>query len=406
MKWLYPPFMFALAFFYAKINYSDYMPKPNQWPASRAPAQQLQTCREMLSDFYPTQTSDFIDLRLENNTDFFSFFRAFSPVFYKEMQTPELNAMLKPLEKFRGTIAADLHIENFGFIIDDKGKVVFTVNDIDDATEGEISRDVIRHFVSAKIVNKDISWEDYYSAYQKGLKGESHDFSFHVAQGMDNVADVTKKNLEKNIQFEVPFKFIKFKKPYKVTTEEENSELLKGLKKQFPQIEIFDQYMRMKEDGGSAGLKRYQVLARVSPKDKVQWLDVKETAMSGYDRMFNPESKVPFEERLAAVKANIYNGQFDESLKVVNIQNHPYSVRFVDQFSSGLKLADIPEDDYKDVILDEAYVIGKIHKLSLKESALDYAQTWSEIKSNALEEQLVNLKFRLKDIYENSKKGK
>lgn len=403
MKWLYPSFVFTLAFFYAKINYSDFLPKKNQWPVSRAPAQQAQTCKEILSDFYPTQSSVFLDDRISNVDDFFSFFRAFSPVFYKEMVNQNLDSYLKPLDKFRGTISGDLHIENFGFILDDKGKVVFTVNDIDDATEGFISYDVIRHFVSAKIVDKKISWDDYFSVYQKGLKGESHNFSFHVTQGIDNVADVTKQNLEKNIKFEVPFKFKKFKKPYRTITELEQMTLQKALKEKFPDIEIFDQYVRIKEDGGSAGLIRYQVLARVSPKDKVQWLDVKETVLSGYDRVFNPQSKVTFEDRLISVKNDIYSNQLDESLKVVTINKHAYSLRFVDQFSSGLKLADIPEDDYASVILDEAYVIGKIHRVTLKDHAAEYAKIWSQFKSHELEEKFVNLKFKLKDLYEENK---
>lgn len=403
MKWLYPPFIFTLAFFYAKINYNDFMPKKNQWPVSRAPAQKAQTCKEMLSDFYPSQTSNFLDDRLDNNQDFFSFFRAFSPLFYNEINNQKLNTYLSPLNKFRGTIAGDLHIENFGFIINDKGVVVFAVNDIDDATEGFFSYDVIRHFVSAKIVDKKITWDEYFSAYQKGLKGESHAISFHVNLGMESVADVTKENLEKYIKFEVPFKFKKFKKPHRTITDTESAALEKGLREKFPDIEIFDQYVRIKDDGGSAGLIRYQVLARVSPKDKVQWLDIKETAVSGYDRVFDPKTTVAFEDRLTNVKTNIYNNQFDESLKVIRIDKHAYSLRFVDQFSSSLKLADIPEDDYRSVILDEAYVIGKMHRISLKDDAAEYAKTWSQFKTHELEEKLVNVKYKLKDLYEESK---
>jgi len=78
-------------------------------------------------------------------------------------------------------------------------------------------------------------------------------------------------------------------------------------------------------------------------------------------------------------------------------------LRFVDQFSSGLKLADIPEDDYRSVILDEAYVIGKMHKISLKDNAAEYAKTWSQFKTHELEEKFVNVKYRLKDLYEESK---
>lgn len=403
MKWVYVPTMFVLAFFYAKVTLHDFMPKKQNWVIDRSPANTPQTCREMLSDFYPTQSSEFLDARISANEDFHSFFRAFSPVFYKQILNQNFGPLFKPLEKYRGTIAGDLHVENFGFAIDDKGKVVFTVNDIDDATEGEIYYDVIRHFISAKIVDKEITWDSYFSAYQKGLKGESRHFSFYTEKGMNDVAEVTDKYINKYVEFDGPFKFKKFKTPYRSSTSIEAEELTSALKEKFPSVEIFDHYVRIKEDGGSAGLKRFQVLARVSPKDKVQWLDIKESATSGYDKVFGSKAKEIFEDRMRAVKSNIYGNKFDESLEVLTIGNHPYSFRFVDQFASGLKLADIPEDDHVDVILDEAYVIGKMHQLSLNENTAEYARTWAEVKSSTLEERLVDLKFKLKDLYKESK---
>lgn len=404
IKWAYVPTMFVLAFFYAKVTLHDFMPKKQNWTIDRAPASGALTCREMLAEFYPNQTPKFIETRIKANEDFYSFFRAFAPIFYKEMLDKEFKLILKPLEKFRGTIAGDLHVENFGFAIDDKRKVVFTVNDIDDSTEGELSYDIIRHFVSAKIVDKKITWDDYFKAYQKGLKGEDHRYSFYVEKGLEEVNEVTQKYLDDHISAEMPFKFIKYKKPYRPSEQKEVISLTLELQKKFPKIEIYDHYVRIKEDGGSAGLKRFQVLARVEPKAQVQWLDIKESSVSGYDKVFGPKEKARFEDRVVAVKSNIYGNKFDNSIDVLIIENHPYSFKFVDQFASGLKLSDIPEDDYADVILDEAYVIGKMHALSLKESTSDYANAWSEIKSTLIEEKLIELKFKLKDIYKESKK--
>jgi hypothetical protein len=404
MKWVYVPTMFVLAFFYAKISFYDFMPKKQSWAIDRSPANESQRCREMLASFYPSQTPEFLDARIKANKDFYSFYRAFSPIFYKQMLDQNFGSIFKPLEKYRGTIVGDLHVENFGFAIDDKGKVVFTVNDIDDATEGEIYYDVVRHFVSAKIVDKKIKWDDYFNAYQKGLKGESRDFSFYTEKGMNEIVEVTEKYIDKYVSFEGPIKFKNFKTPYRTTTSLEAAELIRSLREKFPKIEIFDHYVRIKEDGGSAGLKRFQVLARVSPKDKIQWVDIKESAVSGYDKVNNPDAKEIFEKRVQNVKNNIYDNQFDKSLDVLTIEKHPYSLRYVDQFASGLKLVDIPVDDYKDVILDEAYVVGRIHKLSLKEKANEYAGIWAEVNSSTLEERLLDLKFKLKDIYKESNK--
>ncbi len=404
MKRFYIPFMFVLAFFYAKISFNDFMPKKQNWPTGRAPAAAALDCKEMLANFYPTQTAAFLKKRLNNNADFFSFFRAFSPVFYNELFNQKFGELFKPLEKYRGTIAGDLHVENFGFAIDDKGKTIFTVNDIDDSTEGHFYSDVIRHYVSAKIVDKKITWDDYFEAYKKGLKGEPHTNSFYVEKGIEDVVTVTDKYLDKYISTEAPFKFTKFKDPYRATTVLEAKELTKVLKEKFPKVEIFDHYVRIKEDGGSAGLKRFQVLARVEPKARIQWIDIKESAISGYDKVFGKVAQDSFEKRMKAIKANIYGSRLNESIGTMTIEKHPYSFRFVDQFASGIKLSDIPEDDYVDVILDEAYAIGKMHTLSLKEEAPEYARTWTEIKSSSIEEKMLELKFKLKDLYKESKK--
>lgn len=396
MRWMYVPFMFALAFIYTKIAFYDYMPKN---AVSRAPAAApALTCKEMLEEFYPNQKGAFIEKRIEANKDFHSFYRAFSPVFYKYVADPEFVALYKPLEKFQGTIAGDLHIENFGFVIDDKGKVIFTLNDFDDSTEGLLYHDVLRHFVSGKIVDKDLAWKTYFEAYAKGLKGEAHVSSFYIEKGIEDVSIVTEKTLKKFISEDVPLKFIKHKTPDRPTTVEELKSLTNSLKEKFPNIEIFDHYVRIKEDGGSAGLKRFQVLARVRPQDKVQWLDIKESAQSGYDKVF-VKAEVNFEGRMAAFKERIYDGRLNKSIDSISIDGHAYSLRFVDQFASGLKLEDIPADDYADIIADEAYVVGRMHRLSLGDQSDGYVKAWESINGGLIEESLINLKFKLKDLY-------
>lgn len=395
MRWMYVPFMFALAFIYTKFAFNDFTPKNYNRAPAAAPSL---TCKEMLEAFYPDQSKDFIDNRLKANKDFHSFYRAFSPVFYKQVADPSFKSLFKPLEKYKGTIAGDLHIENFGFVIDDKGKVIFTLNDFDDSTEGFLYHDVLRHFVSGKIVDKELSWKKYYEAYVKGLKGEAHESSFYVQKGMEDVSEVTEKTLKKFIGEEAPFKFIKHKTPDRPTTAAELVELTKSLREKFPKVEIFDHYVRIKEDGGSAGLKRFQVLARVKPQDKVQWLDIKESTLSGYDKVFGDQN-LSFESRMAAFKERIYDGRLNKAIDSLMLEGKIYSLRYVDQFASGLKLEDIPADDYADIIADEAYVVGRMHRLSLQDHALEYVKTWDELDGAIVEESLIQLKFRLKDLY-------
>ncbi len=395
MRWMYVPFMFALAFIYTKLAFNDFMPREG---LSRSPASPDLNCKEMIQNFYPNQSAEFIEKRLDANKDLHSFYRAFAPVFYKQVAAPEFAALYAPLKNYRGTIAGDLHIENFGFVIDDKGRAFFTLNDFDDATDGLLYPDIIRHFISGKMVDKNLEWKNYFEAYAKGLRGEDHQNSFYVQKGLEDVSIITEKTLKKFVGESVPFKFIKKKTPSRPTSADELNALTKSLKEKYHKIEIFDHYVRIKEDGGSAGLKRFQVLARLKPQDKVQWLDIKESTESGYDKVYSVAA-VPFEKRVEAFKNQIYDNRLNKSIETMTIQGRTYSVRHVDQFTSGLKLEDIPEDDYIDIIMDEAYAVGRMHRLSLGDQALDYVKAWQGINVNSIEESLINLKFKIKDLY-------
>lgn len=404
MRWFYILSVYVLAFTYSKIQFNSFLPEQKLQVATRSPASGKElSCKEIIAQFYPTQSKTFIEQRLEANTTFHAFFRAFAPLFYREiLNDKDLLKTFKPLKKFQGTIAGDLHLENFGFVVDDKGKAFFILNDFDDVTKGEVYQDLIRHFLSAKIVDKDISWNKYFKAYQKGLSNEAHSYSYYIEKGLDNVNDEVEKVLKEYVGQDEPFKFIKRKTPGRDTDATELKALTKALKEKFPKFEIYDHYVRIKVDGGSAGLKRFQVLGRMRKQDKLQWFDIKESAISGYDKA-NGSNQLSFEERITSLKDHLYFNKMNKSVNTVSIDGHPYSVRAVDQFASSVKLDEIPEDDYADIALDQAYVIGKMHRSSLAQEVASYLKSWNEIDSSEIEKRLDDLKDRLKKLYKETK---
>lgn len=403
MRWFYIASIYVLAFTYSKVQFSTYLPQKKKEIAVREPASGKDlSCKELIAHFYPNQTKSFIKNRIKANEDFHSFFRAFAPLFYKELKDDkELQKLFLPLKKFQGTIAGDLHLENFGFIVDDKGKVFFNLNDFDDVTEGILFQDLTRHFLSAKIVDKDISWHKFFKAYRNGINNDPHTYSYYVEKGLEDVNDETEKVLKAFISSDEPIKFIKRKTPSRDIEEVELKNLKKALKTKFPKFEIHDQYVRIKEDGGSAGLIRYQVLGRKKPSDKIQWFDIKESAVSGYDRA--NETNVSFEKRIKALKGNIYSDRMNKSITILDVDGHPYSFRAVDQFATSIKLSDIPEDDYSDIIQDQAYVIGKMHRQSLIGEKDDYLKAWESLDNDEIEKRFEKLKDRLKELYKQDK---
>lgn len=409
---IYIPALLVLSIFYSRIvvlspeNVTEKI-KSNL----RAPASVLEednSCMRLIASFYPEQSKEMIKSRIDAVENFHSFYRSFVPLFYKVVKDEKKMKKMSDLSKYVSTIGGDVHVENFGFVVDDKKNVVLSLNDFDDTTEGEVYLDVLRHFISSSVVTKDIDWKDYLKAYEKGIKNEKYKYSFNTEKKINSTLEDTEKVLEETIGNVAPVKFQKFKKPKRSLTNEESSLLKKTLNRKYPQIEIYDQYARIKEDGGSAGMLRYELLVRLTPKDKITWIDVKETGVSSYDKVFTDQQKISsFDSRLNHLKENIFDGNINNAVDVIDIGKKEFSLRKMDNFAIGVSLKKIDEADYGDVILDEAYALGRIHSTSLRARSFDpesYVNDWEKISSKDLKEVSNSLRDELEKLYKKSKK--
>lgn len=401
-------FFLALALlFHPTPNAIDQDHPGNQDRKSRTPASSEEvSCLKLINKFYPEKSHDFLLQQIELNADFHSFYRSFVPLFYKAIKEDSEIKKLDPLKKYVSTIGGDVHSENFGFIIDDNGKIIFSLNDCDDTTEGPLFVDVLRHFISIDIVSKKIDWEDYLKSYERGIREEKNGYSRHTQKKMEKVFEKTQSIMDEYIALNPP-SFIKLSKPNRPMTTEEVSSVKNGLLEKFPLIDIFDQYARIKVDGGSAGMKRFYVLARLKPDGPVKWLDIKETTDSSFDKVFSPSGKsIEFEKRFRNLKEDAFDGRLNETLSIVKVQNKPFSLRFKNNFAVGIKLEDVKDDDLKDVLLDEAFALGRFHANSLRSAgfkAEDYLHEWNNISNSDLSEISEKLRDHLKKLYRASK---
>lgn len=369
MKWVYLPFMLALAFLYTKISYNNFEidGEKGSLLTSRKPASVVGS---------------------KNKAS--SFYRVPAPVLYKNLSAEDF-LLFSKVAAYRGTIVGDIHIESFGYIIDDRKKISFTINDYKEVTEGALFHDVLSHLVSAKILDKRISWLDYFEAYKKGLKGESFTLSFYIEKGMDDAFLDSEKLISENVSADYPFEFTKLKNTHHHVDVIRKNSIQNEIMKLFPKIQFFD----LVENNNDSGV--YQVLVRLRPQDKVQWLELQESTHNDYDIRFNKEQELDFKKRFELAKMNIYAGNMNKSLFTVKIDKKIFTVKLVEQFISKIKLNQIPFDDYHDIVIDEAYVLGKIHAKSLGEKVNDYIKSWATISAANIDEQAIGLKFRLRD---------
>lgn len=316
-------------------------------------------------------------------------------VLYKNLEDAEFLGPFKGILNFRGTIIGYPHVESFGFVVDDKGRSTFSVSDYPEASEGAYLHDVLAHLVSAKTADKKILWINYFDAYKAGLQDQPHIYSYYVENGLENAIWDTQKAFEENVSNDDPFEFTALKKSsHRVNVAQKNA-IQKSLKRKFSKIQFFDLYQ---SDSDS---KTFQVLVRMRPQDKIQWLELHENSICDYDQTFNQETKsIPFEKRLELIRSDIFDGRLDKSLHSVLINKKYFTMKFSDQFAAKLLLGKIPVDDYQDIALDEAYVLGKIHRKTLGEKTDDYIKAWASIPGAVVDEKMIELKYRLKDLQE------
>lgn len=382
MKWPYCIFLIFATWMYQRIVF--YPPTINY----RAPSS--------------VQINPSLERKIASNKDFHAFYRAYVPLFYEVIQNDsEMSKIFSPLLKFNAGMAGDSHIENFGFVLNSYGNASLVINDVDDVTKGPIYLDVMRLYISGKIIDENLSWNNYFEAYQKGLKGEEHIFSDFTNKSKENAPSTIHKFLREYISTEVPIKFIKYKLPMYKVGDDRKSEILASLKKVFSRIKIYDQYLFIKDDGGSAGIFRYEVLVQINPGEMPVWLDVKEVTDSSYDKVNNTKTTVG--ERLKIIKDSIYDKNISSNLFLTQIAGKDFNIRNMGQFALGVKISDVSHLEITDLILDEAYALGQMHARSLLNQNIkleEYSITWGKINAEEIKKSAHRIKSELEKIYQ------
>lgn len=399
MKWSYYIFLIFSTWMYQRIVF--YPPVISS--TSRAPASfSSESCLDLMKGFYPNQSKEFLKKRIAANKDFHSFFRSFVPFFYDVIgKDKEITKIFSPVSKFRAAMGGDVHVENFGFVLTSSGNARLVLNDVDDATHGEIYMDVLRHYVSGKIVTDDLHWDNYFRAYQAGLRGDEHLFSEFVKRNKQNAPIEARKFIDEYVSSDVPIRFIKYKKPMYVVDEISKKEISNSLKQSFDKIKIYDEYLRIKEDGGSAGLQRFEVLAQLHPGDDPIWLDIKEMTISSYDKVFT-HSPPTDAQRISLIKNDIYEEDISSHVSMIKISDKYFSVRYMNQFGLALKIEDVSNLEVADVVLDEAYALGQMHARTLLKNSRkveDYSNAWDKIAKDDIKKTAKKIKHDLEKKY-------
>lgn len=318
---------------------------------------------QALLELYPEQNKEQMLLRLKNAKDKHKFLRSFIPYYYtRAHDLRESLPVYNKLKNHVGVIGGDCHVENFGYITNNKGKAILTLNDFDDVAEGPLFLDVMRLSQSASYI-EDIKQAKLIEAYRKGLTGAQFEFTPYMQKlaakaqkgGFAHKADI--------LQTAQGPRFAVKQEPFFTTTQKELSSINNILANKYGKnVKVHDAYRTMKESGGSAFGTRYHVL--MESEGEMHMVEFKEVMEGGVVSQWVPK-KVTEYERVQNAQQTLLGNDFHQRLDVLEMDGKPYQIRFkaegnksVDPFGAGKK-------EIHDIIEDEFYTLGQMHRKSL-----------------------------------------
>ncbi len=340
-------------------------------------------CLEILSRYYSSEQNKFLPEKLKKSKkSVHMFMRAHPPLFYeiligKFQLDSRFQDFFKRTLPFKGVIVGDMHMENVGTKLNKK-KLILGVNDFDDLTKGPLVYDLIRHLTSYSMALPDSSPKEvmtqrfmrqYLEAYQKGLQRKTYTPSEFTKKFLAKKNKELAKKMPEDSRYvdSALKKFREKKEPFFSTPKVDFAELQR-IVAELKLGTITDHYMHIKPSGGSAGLKRFQLV--VDDQSTIQWIEIKEWDMASYQKIQgktsspnqkdfpDTEPSPNFQERIQWIQSY---GDTTPSPELVSIHNQNYLLRFKNPYEDGVQVDDLDEKELELLLFDQAYLLGIFH---------------------------------------------
>lgn len=298
--------------------------------------------------------------KLEAADDSFHFLRSFVDYFYLTFkENPQEFLSIQTLTSTSGWCVGDAHPENFGFLIQDDGSTLFTMNDLDDSGPCPLGVDLFRFLVSSKLYNQNIDTHAVLDAYVSGLKKMTTIPS-------PAFLDLQEKSIKKGKQVDRDkisgTQIIRDSKSVelsKVQFDLLTSFILDQLKAEFPKnAKVIDAISTSKIGGGSGGMLRYEIL--VDTSGDLLHLELKEETRPAIYPIATDPIPETFDRLKESLKV-IFGKKRSVFYKPLNFQNRTFLLRPRFSGNRGVKLDKNSFEDNRDFILVEANTLGRIH---------------------------------------------
>lgn len=342
----------------------------------------------------------FDSAKLDAAEDAFHFLRSYVDYFYLLIQANQNTLQtVQYLRSTPGWCVGDAHPENFGILLQQDGRPMFTMNDMDDSGPCPIGLDLIRLMVSSRLYDSDVKLEKIMSAYIAGLQQQSYETPAALT---DMVKKALKKGTDPSPKKVDGKKIIRDDNMREVTSKElsDIKAALSALRSALsPQTKVLDVVATSKIGGGSGGLLRYEVL--LDNAGTLLHLELKEE--------ITPSIYPVATQAIPDTATRIQNTmQVDQSgnpsvyYTVVQVSGKDMLVRPRFDGNIGVDLDKQSDSDNLEIISYEAYTLGRIHTRSIT-GTKSWIQTLQGVKSSALEQDVTLLVQQFKAKYSSLK---
>ncbi len=320
-----------------------------------------------LQTLYPYFKPDEIQRKIQTVTDGEHFLRTFIPYYYFTLKNnPQMTGNLISMAREAGWCVGDAHYSNFGAILNRGGVADFTINDLDDAGPCPLFTDVLKLFVSARLVTPQFNFQQLLKAYILGLSGAPSNLSPEVRQLLLNSQKIGAVPDPKELAS--PTKLLRDVNGREFTAEEKTA-VIAALNHAYANSAIMiDGYASFKTGGGSHGLQIFKVLLKSRPSSRTPFSD---TQLVQFKRLVSPGIFPLLVGPMPNVMDRIHTtlmveqGQtFSGFYGVETVLKTPYLL--TPEWMGNLKIdpRTLNPAQLFNVALDEFYVLGRIHSHS------------------------------------------
>ena len=310
----------------------------------------------------------------------FEFFRSFVAVYYDVVVTrPELTHSFRDVRKQMGWCVGDAHPENFGILLNQSGKAVFTVNDWDDTGPCPVYADVMRFLAAAYSYNPRLDLSALRASYLRTLMGGDLKLSPAI-EALRLRSEQTGFIISKN-ELTAQGKLKRPKEAVELTAHERD-DLIQTLKP--VGLGVADAYRIQRRQGGSFGSWRVRILSRLNGRPA--FMELKEILPSGMLPLISGERTPSARDRIGRMLELLFGTEVPHGIAVVPFEGKHFLMRPRWQTNVGVDLdrfsKQLSSDDLFKVLQDQAEVLGVFHRRSTMEPE-HYARAMAAIDADA-----------------------